>query len=300
MQPVIHPLPREQPLIQSRRATVDRTRRLHVGTLNIFSVEPPAPPAVSTQQKNRRHAHHSVESQETREFGYAHLRRVKPVQHPETPRGIHQVPHAAGKLQNIQVVGITDAYKNPSNMPTPRGGVRCTSRSNSSSMREILAYNDASSCNTLNGPPKSRHPSRVLNYSSQERFCQAVRDHAQHRRGGVTGFYVNLARNRVGGGNSNAAHNNPAIPLREWHLEDPPVTHTLSLGSCWEQLQSLTGINITLIQLAELLWDMDDLTLMMGGSVDEERLRELTVSYRDFSVAFGDNSMNNKLAVMKI
>ncbi|KEG14340.1 hypothetical protein DQ04_00511030 [Trypanosoma grayi] len=290
MEPLIRPLPREEPLLASRRAVLERTRRQHAGTLNIFATQEPPTPAAPRIARQR--AHHNYESQETREFAFGHLHRVKPPQRVETPRGIHHVAGAVGNMQSIQVVSITDAYKDPNNMPTPRAGLRCATRSHSSSMREILSYAGGSD----EMRPISRPPSRVVNYSQQERFCQAVRDHAQHRRGGVTGFYVNLARGRVG----RVSAHTPVETPRGWRLEDEPPTHTLTLGSCRDQLQSLTGIDISLAEMAELLWDADDLRAAMGGSVDEARLCELKVSYRDFSAAFGDNSANTKLATMKI
>ncbi|RNF12461.1 hypothetical protein TraAM80_00313 [Trypanosoma rangeli] len=292
MEPVISPLPRNESSFALRRADFDRTRRLHAGTLNIFLAEEPATVAATTPHAVRR-SHHNDESNETREFMWGRLRRVEPPQHTETPQGIHHVERAAGKRQNIQVVGITETYKNPKNLPPARSGVRCRVRSNSSLMHDVMSH--AGDGVTQSG---SRRPQlRVVNYSRQERFSQAVRDHVQRRRGGITAFYVNLARGLVG----RVATETPVSPPREWHLEDLPPTHTLTLDSCRDQLQSLTGITVSPEELAEILWGAKENIASSGGGDPSEKERgQMTVTYRDFSGAFGDNAENNKLLSLKI
>ncbi|EKF39387.1 hypothetical protein MOQ_000386 [Trypanosoma cruzi marinkellei] len=293
MEPVIRPLPHDESSYVSRRAAFERTRRLHAGTLNIFAEENPTTATTVIPQVAVRRSHHNDESHETREFMWARLRRVTPPRRPETPRGIHQVENAAGKQQNIQVVGITDEYKNPNNMPPPRSGLRCMARSNSSSVRDIISRAEGAE----NKRGDSRPPSRVVSYSQQERFCQAVRDHVQHRRGGVTAFYVSLARGLVG----RVAAEFPLGTPRHWHLDDLPPTHTLTLGSCRDQLQSLTGISISLGDLAEMLWNpKENIAPSVEDDPSEEQFRHMKVTYRDFSAAFGDNAENNKLATLKI
>ncbi|RNF17795.1 uncharacterized protein Tco025E_04705 [Trypanosoma conorhini] len=299
MEPVLRPLPRDESAYASRRAAFDRTRRLHAGTLNIFAAEEPATPAAATATAATPHAarrsHHNDESHETREFMWGRLRRVEPPRHTEAPQGIHHVERAAGKQQNIQVVGITDAYKDPKNFPPSRSGVRCGARSNSSSMRDVMSYAGAGGGARGVG---SRPQSRVVEYSRQERFSQAVRDHVQHRRGGATVFYVNLARGLVG----RVAAETPIATPREWHLEDAPPTHTLTLERCRAQLQSLTGIAVSLGELAVMLWGPIEDTTPHGDGAEpsEKELRHMTVTYRDFSEAFGDNSRDNKLLTLKV
>ncbi|KAG8343896.1 hypothetical protein TRVL_05275 [Trypanosoma vivax] len=307
MGPHIQPLAQKESPCRSRRAVFERTRRMHAGTLNLFAVDEEAPPPAPVRETPR--AHHNYESHDTREFSWPHLRRGGHKRREETPRGIHQVQNAAGKVQNIQVVGITDAYKDPSTMTPRRTGLRCLSRNSSICMSDILSYAGASECdgNSVRGSssvPGSRCSSsggggrlrRHVEFTPQERFVQAVRDHAQRRRGGVTEFYVNLARGRV----ARRTLPTPSPFPSEWRLETGPVTHTLTLESCWDQLVSLTGIKITIEDLAQLLWDMEASHDENGTVLDEEQLRMRRVPYRDFSVAFGDNPVNNRLARMKI
>lgn len=302
MGPLIYPLPRAESSHASRRAVFDRTRQRHAGTLNLFAANSHGDEdggkkeaAVTAAPHVTRRAHPNDESHETREFSWARLRRVALPEHPETARGIRPVRTALGNQQNIQVVGITDAYKDPHNMPRSRSGVRCVSRTHSSSsslsMRDVMSRAGASG----DVRPVRRSSSRVVEYTPQERFCQAVRDHAQHRRGGVTEFYVNLARGRVG----RIAAEMPVDSPGEWKLLEPPRTHTLTLGSCRDQLQSLTGISVSLAEFAEMLWGArDDHAASAGDS--EECMRARVVPYRDFSAAFGDNVVSNKLATLKI
>ncbi|ESL07101.1 hypothetical protein TRSC58_05216 [Trypanosoma rangeli SC58] len=295
MEPVISPLPRNESSFALTRAAFDRTRRLHAGTLNIFGAEESANVAATTPHAVRR-SHHNDESCETREFMWGRLRRVEPPRHTEAPQGIHHVERAAGKQQNIQVVGITETYKNPKNLPPARSGVRCMVRSNSSSMHDVMSHAGDGVTRSSSRRPQSR----VVNYSRQERFSQAVRDHVQRRRGGVTAFYVNLARGLVG----RVAAETPVALPQEWHLEDAPPTHTLTLDSCREQLQALTGITVSPGELAEILWGAKENITSSGGGGDddpsEKERGQMTVTYRDFSGAFGDNAENNKLLSLKI
>lgn len=300
MEPMLRSLPRDESSYAARRAIFDRTRQKHAGTLNIFAAataddkKDPSSVAVVSRQTSR--GRPNDESHETREFLWPRLRRVSLPEHQETPRGLRHVPFAAGGRQNIQVVGVSEAYKDPRNMPRSRSGVRCISRGNSPSMWEIMSRPNCQSAGR-----RCRSNLRVVDYTAVERFCQAVRDHAQHRRGGVTGFYVNLARGRVG----SVAAETPAETPREWRLLDEPRTHTLTLGSCRDQLQSLTGIQISLQELYELLWgakndrDAKDVDCSADGD-DEQRLRGLVVPYCDFSTVFGDNTTDDRLSVLKI
>lgn len=300
MEPVLRSLPREEPSYAATRAIYNQTRRKHEGTLNIFAATTTNDKDdccfVAATSRGISRGRSNDESHETREFLWPRLRRVSLPEHSETPRGLRHFSSAAGGRQNIQVVGITDAYKDPHSMPRSRSGVRCASRGDSPSMWDIMSRPACPSTGS-----RCRPCLRVVDYTLLERFCQAVRDHAQHRRGGVTGFYVNLARGCVG----SVAAEAPAETPREWRLLDPPRTHTLTLGSCRDQLQSLTGIQVSLQELFELLWGAKGDCSARDGDCgaegnDEQRLHELVVPYRVFSAAFGDNTEDDKLSVLKI
>ncbi|RHW67237.1 hypothetical protein DPX39_000054300 [Trypanosoma brucei equiperdum] len=314
MGPRIYPLQRESPSSPSARAIFERTRRMHAGTLNIFAEnngECDAQPKPQTPQPEHeaRNVQRNEESQETREFGWPHLRRVRlPTRH-ETPQGLHQVPSAAGKVQHIQVVGVTDSYKDPAMMTPRRTGLRCFSRSHSTSMSEIMCHEERGWSPSLpasvaGSAPVSRSSSRcssrgcrrVADYTPQERFFQAVRDHVQRRRGGATEFYVNLARGLVGSVPRSRAEMTP----RPWRLDEGPVIHKLTLGSFREQSQSLTGIEVSLVELAQMVWGKEEFERKVQECPDEEQLASLRVTYREFSTAFGDSPSGDKFATFKI
>ncbi|CCD14431.1 unnamed protein product [Trypanosoma congolense IL3000] len=318
MPPRIYPLECGVAPDTSARAVFERTRRLHAGTLNIFAESNDCSGLSEKQQTrvsrepsgfNGNHSQRGACSSDSKEFGWPHLRRVRLPRKQVAPQGIHQVPSAAAKAQNIQVVGVTDDYKDPSTMKPRRAGVRCFSRNNSSSMSEIMHHDSGEAPSPRpysvdSSAPGSRCGSRcssvgrrrLVEYTPLERFSQAVRDHVQRRRGGITEFYVNLARGRVG----TVVFSTPASTPRPWKLEEGPVTHTLTLGSCLDQLQSLTGMSVTMNELAEMVWGKEKVGEMKEECNDEEELAGYRVTYRDFSVAFGDSPLDGKFETFKI
>lgn len=329
MKPYISPHAEEAAFMPSRRATFARQSRIHHGTLNLFSQgddrqleavhEEASPKQVAASRYAKLHSghwYHNCESRETREFPSAGIRRVPLAEHKEAPQGIRHVCNAPAAKQSIQVVNITAAYKDPLKMEAPRPSVRVLpDRHTSADVRDSLKYSGAAYDRQLRGEmamtpvgkAKSTGPKRILNYTRQESFCQAVRDHAQQRSKGVTEFYVQLCRGTIGGVTTSSTSTTEA---RLWSLDQEPDHRILTLASCREQLVSLTGIPVSLLELADLLWEMQpykERALAHAGSSDEaeeERqqadLGSLPIRYKDFSEAFGENSTNTRLAVKKI
>lgn len=246
----------------------------------------------SSTDTPRRGHYNNQESTATKEFLTGGRRRfdAKPkLQHGE---GIKYFRDAPASLQNIQVVNITSAYKDPVNISTPRLGIRCRQQSLncSSEMRETMEYKGTSEQlrgMTLQVPigvtVKKWQKSPPAGCSNTEKFLQAVRDHCEHRARGVTQFYVSLCRDVIGASTTST----PRVQKpRLWELEEPPIPNTLTLLRCRDQLVSLTSISISLRELASLIWDLSTLKKQDGSLLEEEDLENRLISYVEFSSAF--------------
>lgn len=319
MKPYVWPTSDEAPPSSGRR-TFPRQFKVNHGTLNLFS-----PAASESQQCNTRAAagsssitgqrgilyqhNHNKESSATREFPVNGLRRVSVPQRSETPHGMRHIRDAAGAQQHVQVVNITDAYKDPMQMGPRRTGVKCLpQKSGSDDVRAALTFAGSRqqlSARVLAAPVgKPSRPSLYkIDYSDQERFAQAVRDHTQKRTRGVAEFYVQLVRDTVGGVSSST----PKPVIVPWSLDQEPTRRVLTLERCRDQLVTLTAMPISLSDLADLLWGAGDgeVANSDGPRSDGEKDAPLPLScrpvpFRDFAAAFGQNSSDVRLARMKV
>lgn len=323
MKPYVWPSSDEAPPVSARR-TFPRQFRANHGTLNLFAPTSTAAtgpsttvlatqPSPITSQRSLHYRNHNRESTATQEFPVNGLRRVPPPSRAETPHGIRHVRHAAGAAQHVQVVNITPAYADPAQMAPLRTGVRCTPRKSSSAeVGAALAYAGTSqqlSARVLNTPVGKPAPPLpfTVDYSQQERFAQAVRDHVQQRSRGVAEFYVQLVRNAVGG----VTCETPTATVVPASLEgEPPPRRVLTLSRCRDQLVALTTIPVTLDDLAALLWRADveaekknrfaAPATNAAACATSSRLEEKAVPFRDFAATFGQNSSDVRLAQMKI
>lgn len=292
----------------SKRRTFARDCQHHGGTLNLFSSEvisinasaaPPSTAISSTPRKTGWHSYHNKESTKTEEFPAFGIRRVQLPKHQEQPQGIRQVRGAAGAQQNVQVVNIKDAYKDPLQMGPLHTGMRCAKQKGSSTeVSAALRFAGASQkCSTDMSPTPVGRP-RVtrlhnIDYSATERFIQVVRDHVQKRRTGVSGFYVYLVRNSIG----ESTPSTPRPMVVPWSLHQEPEQRVLTLRRCRDQLVSLTSLPVSLQEVAGMLWGPDT---AISSDVDEVALGDLPVSFKDFAAAFGENSFDGRLNVMKV
>lgn len=320
MKPYVWPSSDEAPPTSARR-TFPRQFRENHGTLNLFggpapaaaaapSAEPPcrAPPAVSvTGQRGILHYHnHNKQTTATREFPVQGLRRVEAPQRSETPHGMRYVRDAAGAQQHVQVVNITDAYRDPTQMTPPRTGVRCLPRkTDSRDVGAALAFAGSRqqlSARVLAAPvgKPACPPQHVVDFTVQERFAQAVRDHAQQRSRGVAEFYVQLVRNAVGGVTSST----PKPRITPWSLDQEPERRVLTLERCRDQLVALTAISVSLGDLAELLWGSSAAGEGAARAAHQEApdvpLQSRAVAFREFAAAFGQNASDVRLARMRV
>ncbi|KAG5478160.1 hypothetical protein CUR178_04872 [Leishmania enriettii] len=319
MKPYIWPSSDDAPPPSARR-TFPRQFQANHGTLNLFAPAATESPqhntstfstsASITGQRGILHKHnHNKESTDTREFPVNGLRRVAPQRRSETSRGMRHVRDAVGAQQHVQVVNITDAYKDPTQMGPRRTGVKCVpQKSESSEVGAALTFAGSPqqlSARVLAAPVgKPSCPTLyTTDYSAQERFAQAVRDHAQQRARGVAEFYVQLVRDTVGGVTSST----PKPDIVPWSLEQEPARRVLTLERCRDQLVALTAIPIALRELAVLLWGTDGdeapASLAPMGNADMGTPQPLgcrPVLFRDFAAAFGQNSSDVRLARMKV
>lgn len=234
------------------------------------------------------------ESSATREFPTRGRRRVPVAFRLQHGEGLKNVKNASAAHQNIQVVNITPAYLDPTNIPTPRVGLRCVSHISSgpSQMQEVLEYKGASEQlrgKTLQVPvgkavakwQKSMPPSP----GSPQKFLQAVKNRCAERAKGITQFYVLLCRNLIGG----STPSTPRVQAsRLWEIDVPLTPSTLTLLRCRDQLVSLTSISISLTELATLIWGGVALVEQNDRNEEDEELKNRLVSYVDFSNAFGE------------
>ncbi|CAJ1989105.1 hypothetical protein - conserved [Leishmania donovani] len=319
MKPYVWPTSDEAPPPSGRR-TFPCQFKVNHGTLNLFSPAAPEPQQCSTRavagpfsitgQRGILHQrNHNRESTATREFPVNGLRRVSAPQRSETPHGIRHIRGAAGAQQHVQVVNITDAYKDPMQMGPRRTGVKCLpQKSESNDVSAALAFAGSRqqlSARVLAAPVgKPSRPSLcTIDYSDQERFAQAVRDHAQKRARGVAEFYVQLVRDTVGGVTSST----PKPAIVPWSLDQEPTRRVLTLERCRDQLVALTSMPISLSDLAQLLWVSSDgeAANSDGLTSDFDKDASLPLScrpvpFRDFAAAFGQNSSDVRLARMKV
>eukprot|EP00796_Vickermania_ingenoplastis_P004353 gene4353-3167_t len=291
------------------------------GSLNLFSTchgaaAPPAaaepvvrlPPRqepaglVRAQSQSGRRAHYTnQESTATQEFPCRGLRRVVVPPRAETPHGLKSFHHAAAAQQHVQVVNITSAYKDPTQMGKLRVGVRCSQPNDTAEMKDIMEYRvtpEQLRGETLQIPvgvpitEEGRHA--AIRYSTLEKFCQAVRDHCQQRAKGLTQFYVCLCRDMIGHSTSSTPRVGAPPP---WSLEAAPETRSLSLLRCRDQLVALTSISVALEDIAILMWGPATLRTESGEVVSEADLGQRAVPYTDFAAAFGGTpNSNNRLA----
>ncbi|KAG5477685.1 hypothetical protein LSCM1_04979 [Leishmania martiniquensis] len=319
MKPYVWPSSDDAPPPSGRR-TFPRQFKANLGTLNLF-----APAAHELEERNTRadpasvsitgrrgivYMHnHNKESTETREFPVNGLRRVAPPRRGETPHGMRHLRDAVGAQQQVQVVNITDAYKDPEQMGPRRTGVKCVpQKSESREVGAALAFAGSPqqlSARVLAAPVGKRSCPNLYttDYSAQERFAQAVRDHAQQRARGVAEFYVQLVRDTVGSVTSST----PKPAIVPWSLDQDLARRVLTLERCRDQLVALTTIPVSLRDLAVLLWGADDGEAV--GSHDPNRntgtggpqpLGCRPVPFRDFAAAFGQNASDVRLARMKV
>jgi hypothetical protein len=69
----------------------------------------------------------------------------------------------------------------------------------------------------------------------------------------------------------------------------------LTLSSCLEQMNRLTGFNISLRELATVFWECSGIE-----SVGDATLGELIVSYADFSRVFANSPESKPMAAFKL
>lgn len=329
MQPYVNPTADQAEFSPSRRGGNARQSRLNYGTLNIFVPDsenacggraPAVVPSLDGKQsayaKNHQgHRYHNQESTVTNEFPPSGLRHLELAQRVEGPQGIRHLGNVPASRQNIEVVNISAAYKDPAQMAPVRPSLRVhVGKRDSSDVKDSLAYGGTTYDSQLRGevnaaPVGKARVSlewRSIDYTRQEHFCQAVRDHVQQRARGATEFYVQLCRGGIGGVPAPA----PTGPPRLWSLEHGPEARTLTLASCRAQLVALTRLPISLLELADILWVMAEYKQTRAergpASEEEEAAQEAAelgpalVPYKDFSTAFGANSANVRLAVKKI
>ncbi|CAJ1026513.1 hypothetical protein NXY56_003253 [Leishmania guyanensis] len=319
MKPYVWP-PSKESLPLSARRTFPRQFKVNHGTLNLFAPAAPesqqchtsaaADPVSITGRRGILHQHqHNKESTRTREFPVNGLRRVSLPQRSETPHGIRHIRDATGAQQHVQVVNITDAYRDPMQMGPQRTGVKCMpQKSASKDVGAALAFvgsRQQLSARELATPVgKPSCPSLyTVDYSAQERFAQAVRDHVQQRRRGVAEFYVQLVRDTVGGVTSST----PIPAITPWSLDEKPKRRVLTLERCRDQLVALTAIPISLRDLADLLWGTSEgeVENSDGLLADVSKGASLPldcrpVPFRCFAAAFGQNTSDVRLARMKV
>lgn len=314
MKPYVWPSSDDAPPVSARR-TFPRQFKANSGSLNLFApskIEPfssretqsAAPTRSSsspiTGQRSLHYHNHNRESTATREFPCNRLRYVPPPTRTATPHGIRHVRDAAGAGQHLQVVNITAAYKDPAQMTPLRTGVRCTPRRGTSTEVEAaLAYSGTQqqlNARVLHAPVgrPAQPPLYTVDYTIQERFAQAVRDHTQQRTRGIAELYVQLVRDAVGGVTSST----PKPAVVPWSLEGETPRRVLTLGRCRDQLVALTSIPISPKDFAVLMWGPT--ATSVGGAQDVAPLEERVVTFRDFASTFGQNSADGRLAQMKI
>lgn len=290
-----------------RAATFERQSRQHHGTLNLFAPESLKPVETSVPSSRSRSVRDpNRQSTATREFPSSGIRQVVPLSHEDVPHGIRQVVNARGIRQQIQVVNISAAYRDPTQMDTRRAVIRCDpARRESQELRHVLSYSDAAADHLR--PELQRVPVgqsrpaaalRHIDYSRQENFCQAVRNHVLQRSRGVANFYVLLCRDMIG-------EVTPETPRPAWRLtqsneEEPQPAKVLVLQRCRDQLVSLTAIPVTLLEVADIMWDMGDYKGKTKPWDEAAELSEMPVPFKDFATAFGANSSNVRLAVKKL
>ncbi|KAG5492983.1 hypothetical protein JKF63_01564 [Porcisia hertigi] len=319
MKPYVWPPSDNAPPPHSARRSFPRQYKVNHGSLNLFAPAAPesqqqnigaaAVPVSITGQRGILHRHNNnKESTATREFAVNGLRRVSPPQRSETPHGMRHLREAAGAQQHVQVVNITDAYKDPLQMGPRRTGVKCVpQKSESSDVGAALAFAGSRqqlSARVLASPvgKPSCHALYTINYTVQERFAQALRDHAQQRSRGVSEFYVQLLRDTIGGTTTST----PKPTIVPWSLDQEPTRRVLTLKRCHDQLVALTAIPISLRDLADLLWGTDDSEAADSNAIVSDvntgaptPLESRPVLFRDFAAAFGQNTSDVRLARMK-
>ncbi|CCW66084.1 unnamed protein product [Phytomonas sp. Hart1] len=184
-------------------------------------------------------------------------------------------------------------------MPPPRPCVRCVlGKGRSDGVKDVLScrsfgenpHKGARARSPL-GRPRTRERARGLDGTQQARFLEAVSSHVHQRAGGIAGFYVLLARGAIGEG----LH--PRIPTKasSSDTEERPKGPMLTLNRCWQQLVSLISIPVSMVELADLLWDPKYFT-----SLSAEELASLEISFKDFAEAFGTNLFGKHFLAKRI
>ncbi|EPY24297.1 hypothetical protein STCU_07250 [Strigomonas culicis] len=301
----LKPTYREQYFGPTKRMHCERFRD-NYGTLNIFASGNGIREGTGVQDQlpsrplSRRDT--NVESTETHDFPRRCTRPVAQTARRDPVEGIRIWHDNKASQQHVQVVNIKPEYKDPLRMDPVRPLVRREpERTATSEVRGALAYaftQQQMRGSVLEVPlgkptPASR---RSISYTRQERLCQAVRDHVQQRARGIANFYVQLGRDLVG----SVTASTPRPKLQPWSLDEEPARPQLTLRRCLDQLVSLTSLPLTLLEFADLMWDMEDYKDIDDEDALEGLLSDLPVPFKDFADAFGANSNNTKLAVMKI
>lgn len=270
------------------------TSRKNVGSLYLFGADGPEIGATTTPRTITRH-YGNTESTSHREFPSTGIRRVDPCVPVERHSGV-RIVSATRNEQNIDVVGLSSPPEEQKSR-----GIRCGGYSDNrnaiATIEKVLDRNleigsEADLAFTeKRGDGKPIKPNHSVN--SVEKFVMAVADHVQHRSNGVSSFYVALSRGLVAPGNVAVPI---APPARQPDLWYQPPKRRLSLLQCHNQLVGLTGIaEVTVRDLAAVFWDMEGM-----GSVPDDTIEDLEVSFADFSAVFAVAPKTKKLSSFKI
>ena len=276
---------------------LDSPARKHFGntsTLNLFADPNSEDPNVSPSPRRIRGiADHNLESPWTQEWSKSCVKHVPPPAIIERGKGLKIVAQKKGDVyqHTIHVVGSSL----PPAPETPGRGIRCHSSANAVTpnrvhedvMGQLLQFDPAilSDVERRNAPKRPPLKSHQIDRMQQLRVV--VADHVLHRKGGIASFYVALTRGMVGN-----LQSVPQTP-RSLHYELSSTLlneerRQLTLESLRDQLEALTRCEMTLRELADVLWDMVEV------ECNEAVLGSCPVSFHDFAKTFatvGDNPM---------
>lgn len=294
--------------LPSRRATgnasplagaVDGKKVSNEGTLYLFD---PTGPITGPEQTPRAivRRYHNDESELTREWPKTGIRHVDPVSHEDRHKGLRVM-----RQQQPQQAAVIGSILNaaPGGNATPRTTIRCAAYDRPCTMGKVLNRYDALDAACVAERPLDVGTRKVshtdLSVNTLEKLIMSVADHVQRRNGGAASFFVALCRGLVAphaigqDGNPRVQTASRQIPNASTLWLEPPK-NVLTLRSCRDQLAALTGISVSLQQLAAVFWSME------GSEIDEDTLGRLEVSYQVFAAAFTDVPSTQRLFAFKI
>lgn len=227
--------------------------------------------------------YHNLQSEEARDWPKGGLRHVQPVHHADPVRGVRAVQTPCNS-QHLCVVGVCSTPPTVSKQSIRCGPNAYGSNPNSDvTMKKILDRQEIDD-SSASFETKKKMGNHAL--GDTEKFIVTVSDHVQRRNGGVSGFFVALCRDLV-----SPASPNPSLGRNsdERGKHQPvswlqPHSKPLVLQRCHHQLTSLTGMQISMLQLASIFWDMEG-----SEGLDDGTLGALEVTFQTFSTAFGDH-----------